>query len=72
MPCTGMTVRPMTQAQDRGDVECAQVHNLAAAATTCRQARAAPPRHHLAFVLRTQPEGTTRLLVRERYAYTKR
>ncbi len=25
-----------------------------------------------AFVLREQPEGTTRLLVRERYAYTKR
>jgi hypothetical protein len=25
-----------------------------------------------AFVLRQQPDGTTRLLVRERYAYTRR
>jgi len=25
-----------------------------------------------AFVLREQPDGTTRLLVRERYAYTQR
>jgi hypothetical protein len=31
-----------------------------------------PLRHHLGVVLRERPEGTTRLLVRERYAYTKR
>jgi hypothetical protein len=35
---------------------------------------AAPPPYDCtwAFVLREQPEGTTRLLVRERYAYTQR
>jgi hypothetical protein len=35
---------------------------------------AAPPPYDFtwAFVLREQPEGTTRLLVRERYAYTQR
>ena len=35
---------------------------------------AAPPPYDFtwAFVLREQPDGTTRLLVRERYAYTRR
>ena len=35
---------------------------------------ATPPPYDFtwAFVLREQPEGTTRLLVRERYAYTQR
>ncbi len=34
----------------------------------------APPPYDFtwAFVLQEQPEGTTRLLVRERYAYTQR
>jgi hypothetical protein len=35
--------------------------------------KAAPPYDFTwSFVLRQQPDGTTRLLVRERYAYTER
>jgi hypothetical protein len=41
-------------------------------AVPCRWRRAAPYDTTWAFVLRERPEGTTRLLVRERYAYTKR
>jgi hypothetical protein len=43
-----------------------------AGAARCRADGAAPYDTTWAFVLRERPEGTTRLLVRERYAYTKR